>query len=281
MASSSKSKKERRKWTIFEDENLVEALLDVHNNGKYTSENELKPSYLQAVEELLKVSLLNSGIKARPHIESRRKSLKKDWATIHDMLNGINHSSSGFGFDFERKMVTVKDDVWEAYVKSHSEAAAWKNKTFPYYEDCCTIFGKDRATGKDTFSTVDMQEEIEIEENQNYHNESHGIPSENFDDCPQPIDLTHDERHQQNVQQEILGDKLEKSAQEFNKALNLESEKRGKIINALHNMPRLTAVNKISLAAKIGSSLEMTDVFMSLNDYMKEEWVVMMLNGEL
>ncbi|XP_062109539.1 uncharacterized protein LOC133821022 [Humulus lupulus] len=52
------------------------------------------------------------------------------------------------------------------HIYSHKEAAPFKNKMFPYYEDLCTIFGRDRATGKHAEAPADV-EENEKEDNVN------------------------------------------------------------------------------------------------------------------
>ncbi|KAL0411393.1 UNVERIFIED_CONTAM: hypothetical protein Slati_3729000 [Sesamum latifolium] len=77
-----------------EDAKLVEALLDMVNAGAYKAENGFKPGYLNYVEEKMQVSLPNSGLKAKPHIESRIKTLRRDFNIVYDMLNGPN--TSGF-----------------------------------------------------------------------------------------------------------------------------------------------------------------------------------------
>ncbi|KAL8533878.1 hypothetical protein ACS0TY_010057 [Phlomoides rotata] len=87
--------KNKRKCKYDEDAKLIEALLDMVNFGAYKADNGFNPGHLNYVEEKLKVSLPNSGLKAKPHIESRIKTLKKDFHIILDMLNGSN--TSGFG----------------------------------------------------------------------------------------------------------------------------------------------------------------------------------------
>ncbi|KAL3503114.1 hypothetical protein ACH5RR_037563 [Cinchona calisaya] len=59
-------------------------------------------------------------------------------------------------------------DVWENYVKVDSDAKSMRYKSWPYYEDCIKIFGKDRAIGKhvkgmnDAANSIDK--EIDVEE---------------------------------------------------------------------------------------------------------------------
>lgn len=89
--------KNKRKWKYEEDAKLVEALLDMVNLGLYKAEDGFKLGYLNYVEDKMKVSLPNSGLKAKPHIESRIKTLKRDFNIVYDMLNGLNTSYFGMG----------------------------------------------------------------------------------------------------------------------------------------------------------------------------------------
>ncbi|KAK4388325.1 hypothetical protein Sango_2439100 [Sesamum angolense] len=161
--------KNKRKWKYEEDAKLVEALLDMVNVGAYKAENGFKPGYLNYVEEKMQVSLPNSRLKAKPHIESRIKTLRRDFNIVYDMLNGSN--TSGFGSDPIKKCVTAEKAVWEAYLQSHSTHVIWQNKPFPFYDDLLVIFGKDRATGNNADGPADMMEEIQREEVNNDPND--------------------------------------------------------------------------------------------------------------
>lgn len=46
------------------------------------------------------------------------------------------------------------------YVKTHKGAGQWRSRSFPHYEMLCTIFGKDRATGKGAATTEDVLDEV-------------------------------------------------------------------------------------------------------------------------
>ncbi|MBA0553943.1 hypothetical protein Golob_013079 [Gossypium lobatum] len=97
-------------------------------------------------------------LKAGPNLESRIKTLKKDWAIINNMLSGKDNSS--FGWD------------------SHKEVGQFRHRSFPYYDQLTTIYVKDRTTGKDTQIVANIVEEIDAEaiatanipkERNNYH----------------------------------------------------------------------------------------------------------------
>ncbi|KAL8506100.1 hypothetical protein ACS0TY_017091 [Phlomoides rotata] len=152
------------------------------NFGAYKADNGFKPGHLNYVEEKLKVSLPNSGLKAKPHIESRIKTLKKDFHIVYDMLNGSN--TSGFGMDPIKKCITVEKP-------SHPTHSVWRNKNFPFYDDLLIVFRKDRSTGANVDGPADMDEEIQREKNNNEEinnvETTMGNGLEDFDDSFSPL----------------------------------------------------------------------------------------------
>ncbi|XP_024019539.1 uncharacterized protein At2g29880-like isoform X2 [Morus notabilis] len=77
------------------------------------------------------------------------------------MLTGSNYS--GFGLDPDRKTVTAEKPMWEVYLNSHKEELPFKTKAFPYYDDLCMVFGKDRATDRGAEAAADVIEELKKE----------------------------------------------------------------------------------------------------------------------
>nr|GEV38981.1 putative reverse transcriptase domain-containing protein [Tanacetum cinerariifolium] len=136
----------------------MEAMMELHASGKYAADNGFKPGYPQAIQDLMDVSLPNSGLHADPHIKSRLKTLKGNFGAMHDMVPGS--STSGFGWDPDKCVIIVPNDVWDAYVKTHPKAAGLRDKPFIYYHQLSTIFGKDRATG--SRAEVLGEEEVEL-----------------------------------------------------------------------------------------------------------------------
>ncbi|CAL5360079.1 unnamed protein product [Camellia sinensis] len=111
--------------------------------------------FLGVLEGVLHEKLPGCGIKAKPHIESRVKTLKRDTGTVFDMVNGVG--CSGFGWDSNTNMVVAEKQVWDGY---KPQAAHWKNTSFPHCDMLCIIFEKDRATGKDAVTADDVLEEV-------------------------------------------------------------------------------------------------------------------------
>ncbi|MFQ6663284.1 hypothetical protein Gotur_030869, partial [Gossypium turneri] len=66
----------------------------------------------------------------------------------------------GFGWDEHRQLVVAEDTVWGSYLKSHKEAAQFRHRAFPYYDQLTAIYARDRATGKDAQTAADVLEEI-------------------------------------------------------------------------------------------------------------------------
>ena len=90
-------------------------MFDLHNTSKYTTDGGFKFRFFTAVERILSVTLPDAGLKAEPHIKSRIKILKQNFAIVHDMLCGPN--TSRFGYDNTRKCVVAERAVWDAYLQ--------------------------------------------------------------------------------------------------------------------------------------------------------------------
>ncbi|EOX94440.1 Uncharacterized protein TCM_004023 [Theobroma cacao] len=152
------SKGTKRKWNYHEDVALISALTDLHNIRKYNADTGFRGGYLMELENMLATKLPNANLKAKPHIESRIKTLKKEWVIIYDMVQGTR--TSGFGWNDQRNMVVTDDSVWESYIQSHKEAAPFRTKSFHFFNELSLIYVKDRATGKDAQTTTDILKEM-------------------------------------------------------------------------------------------------------------------------
>lgn len=104
-----------RAWTNIEETKLVEALVIMVNTGGFRADQGFKSGYLTHLEHLLKKSMPNSGILGKPHIESKIKVMKRDWQTVHDMLNSSH--TSGFSYDTVKHCMIADDQVWESYLQ--------------------------------------------------------------------------------------------------------------------------------------------------------------------
>ncbi|MBA0568028.1 hypothetical protein Golob_005547 [Gossypium lobatum] len=56
-------------------------------------------------------------LKAKPNLESRIRTLKRDLTIVYDMLSGKDNGS--FCWDKHRLMVVVEDAVWNAYISGN------------------------------------------------------------------------------------------------------------------------------------------------------------------
>ncbi|KAA8549757.1 hypothetical protein F0562_001225 [Nyssa sinensis] len=133
-------------------------MFHVVNTGNHRANNGFKPGFYNVVERELNVKLPGVRIGVKPHIESRIKTMKKDFNIVYDMFYGPN--TSGFGWDNDKKCVVSEPPVWEEYIKG---ATMFKNKSLPHFEELLIIFGKDRATGKNAQTAANVVEELDKE----------------------------------------------------------------------------------------------------------------------
>ncbi|MBA0618448.1 hypothetical protein Godav_027794, partial [Gossypium davidsonii] len=123
--------------------------------GTFNVDTGFKADYLIELEKMLEKVLPYGMLKAKPNLESRIRTLKRDWEIVYDMLSAKNNS--GFGWDEHRQLV-VAEDV------SHKETSQFKHCSFPYYDQLTAIYTKDRAIRKDAQTAADIVEEIDVED---------------------------------------------------------------------------------------------------------------------
>ncbi|KHG25186.1 hypothetical protein F383_31295 [Gossypium arboreum] len=95
-------------------------MVDLYNVGTYNANMRFKAGYLNELERMLEKVIPHATLKAKLNLESRIRTLKRDWAIVYDMLSGKDNSE--FGWDKHRQMVVAKDAVWNSYISSHKAA---------------------------------------------------------------------------------------------------------------------------------------------------------------
>ncbi|MBA0730013.1 hypothetical protein Golax_023281, partial [Gossypium laxum] len=89
-------------------------MVDMHNVRTFNADMRFKAGYLNELEKMLEKVLPHAMLKAKPNLESKIRTLKRDWVIVYDMLSGKNNSD--FGWDEYRQVVVVEDAVWNSYI---------------------------------------------------------------------------------------------------------------------------------------------------------------------
>ncbi|KAF7827239.1 protein ALP1-like [Senna tora] len=122
---SASSKRPMRMWSHEEDKALMDSMLELHLGSTFNADNGLKVGSLRDLEAKMEAKLLGC-----------------------------------FGWDPHTCMVLAERDVWDNYLRSHKKCAPYRSKPFPLFESLTNLFGKDRATGKESRSTNDVLGEM-------------------------------------------------------------------------------------------------------------------------
>ncbi|KAF5790837.1 putative Myb/SANT-like domain-containing protein [Helianthus annuus] len=288
--------KNKKKWNEDEDEKLVAAMLDVLNSGSnYKSGNGFKPGFFSAVERQLAISLPGAGIKAKPHIESRVKTMKSDWSAVHDMLAWNN--TSGFGWDYNNGMLEAPPPVWQAYIQVHKNAAKWRSKKFPHYWDLCIVFGKDRANGRDAQTAADIISDITRDEPESEAT----VDGLDDVDLNQPLNSPSYEasREDSSIQRkrkrrnswdplmsslkesaEIIGAEIREATNTFNRVFGTESnreELRNNLFAEMNKVVGLTTRECDKAICKLAQNEDLMVIFFKVDEERKFGWVKTML----
>ncbi|MBA0734059.1 hypothetical protein Gogos_018011, partial [Gossypium gossypioides] len=86
--SSQNSRGTKRKWVLEEDVVLAACMVDLQNVGTFNIDTRFKAGYLNELKKMLEKVLPHTMLKAKPNLESKIRTLKRDWAIVYDMLSG-------------------------------------------------------------------------------------------------------------------------------------------------------------------------------------------------
>ncbi|CAO2830328.1 unnamed protein product [Amaranthus hypochondriacus] len=150
--------KNKRFWTCQEDSMLIKYLHQLSTDPKWKGEGGFKNGYMSRLEELINGELPSCGLKAFPHIESRIKHWSEKYSALAEML-----STSGFGWDADKKMLQVERAVFDEWAKVHKKAKGLYGVPFPHYDIVEEIYAKDKATGDQSESFVEAINCIDVE----------------------------------------------------------------------------------------------------------------------
>ncbi|KAK1431778.1 hypothetical protein QVD17_08418 [Tagetes erecta] len=287
--------KNKRKWNTEEDAKLVAAMLDVLNSGSnYKSDNGFKPGFYNAVEQQLGKTLSKAGIKAKPHIESRIKTMKSDWSAVHDMLAWNN--TSGFGWDYNNDMHDAPQPVWQAYIQVHKNAAKWRGKKFPHYWDLCNVFGKDRANGREAQTAADILSDINREEREpigdglDHIDVDEPLNSPSYATSKEESSTQQKRRRRNNLDPlmnslkesaKIIGAEIREATNTFNRVFGTESnreEMRNNLFAEMNKFEGLTIRECDKAVCKLAQNEELMVIFFKVDEDRKLGWVTNMLD---
>ncbi|KAI3461769.1 hypothetical protein Pfo_018432 [Paulownia fortunei] len=135
-----------RFWIVKEEQVLVSALKDhIHRGCK--CDNGFKTEYLGILDQTMLQAFPGIDLKSNPHINSKIHVWNKNYSSLSTMLSRLD-----FGWNDAAHTLDVQsDEVWDNYVKY---------KAWPYYNDWCDIFCKDRATGENAKAFADVMQDL-------------------------------------------------------------------------------------------------------------------------
>nr|XP_043607230.1 uncharacterized protein LOC122579181 [Erigeron canadensis] len=312
------------KWTKIEDEALISALTELCQSGWKRDNNSFRSGYTSVLEKELKSKLPGCNLKASPHIESRIKTLKKHCEAITNMKDA-------FGIEWRSTdcmLICYDDDIWEDWIKDHSDAKGLRNKPFPYYEELCLIFQKNRGNHKtvedalednrarqiyetsDYAGHISKDEQFKVPENENNESDNEetnghkgnemGTDDSNDGDDVSIDDVTEAANNKKGQSRQIWSSGMEglvkiieallkRQEEQFSVLASLvgrevagdkeAADKRGRLNGELKRIPNLSLQARLRAASLIVGDPAKLDLFYSLSNEERKEWVSMSLSG--
>ncbi|XP_073119609.1 uncharacterized protein [Henckelia pumila] len=289
-----KNEKSRRIWSLKEEETLLSALKDLAHKG-WKSDNGFRSGYLIVLEDSMKKAFSETDIRDTPHINSKIHVWKKNYGTLFTIL-----STSGIGWNETDKMIDAPDDDWEEVVKNDPNARCMRNKSWPYYDDWCEIFGKDRANGHNAEGFIDAVQNIFYQTRPN--NEKDDIELEDilrsdFEDIKSNSSIKHiggsfekknskkrktvDNSENLTEVMKQFADKTDSRLGEITKCLTVAFDvttATNDVFEALDGFAWLTIEAKVLVAKKLVNNPQELKLFFKLPDDAKSILVKMMLS---
>nr|XP_043617191.1 L10-interacting MYB domain-containing protein-like [Erigeron canadensis]XP_043617192.1 L10-interacting MYB domain-containing protein-like [Erigeron canadensis] len=152
-------KRELLVWTPKMDSAFIQAMLREQDKGNKVDGTFTTKAYENMVEELSRN--LNQNIHKR-HLQNRLKTIKKHFLHCYDLFGGT--SLSGFTWNPKSNLIEAEEELWEELIANKPDAAIWKTKPFPYYNEIYELFSKDRVTGTATETAKERKRRMGSEE---------------------------------------------------------------------------------------------------------------------
>ncbi|XP_057767907.1 uncharacterized protein LOC130988150 [Salvia miltiorrhiza] len=259
----------------------------------WKSDNGFRAGYLSKLEEAMKKEFPNTDLKGMPHINSRITIWKKNYSSLSGMLG-----KSGFGFNLNGKhMIDCTDEQWEEIMRRDNNARNMRKKSWPYLDDWSEIFGKDRATGDGAEDIMEaaheMYRNIDLTEphvDGDYHvtlddmyetTDAADSVSQSFKPAPEVRAPARKRKRDDGVDKmyaalseitSMTGEHLNTIASRMGYDFDI-SKARKEVFAQLGSIPGLTLTDKFEITDLLAKEVERLDVFTSLPDEAKSEYV--------
>ncbi|EEF46860.1 conserved hypothetical protein [Ricinus communis] len=144
----------RTEWTAAMDQYFLELLLDHIVKGNKADNAFNKQAWTKMLASFNARFGPQHGKRVLRH---RYKKLSKYCSDMKYLLK-----QNGFSWDEMEQMIVADNDVWDAYIKAHPHARAYRMKTLPNYNDLVLVFGDSTEDGEDTSMHQEKYYEVDI-----------------------------------------------------------------------------------------------------------------------
>ncbi|KAJ7194982.1 hypothetical protein GGX14DRAFT_677828 [Mycena pura] len=146
-----KPKGRRAQWNQTTLGIMLDTLAMQKQAGNQTDNASWKPDAYTACEIALagtEAGLNGSGgpPKTAKMCQTRWGAEKADYLVVKSL-----REKSGFGWDDERHLIIVEDDIFEELLKTCPNAAKWRTKPYPFYDEMADLVDGAIATGTNSF----------------------------------------------------------------------------------------------------------------------------------
>ncbi|KAF9609334.1 hypothetical protein IFM89_015589 [Coptis chinensis] len=262
------------------DHVLTETFLDQVQKGNI-SEQGWKPVVWTVTVNAIKEKC--GKVVTKDNVQARLKTWTKNFNIVTELQD-----QSRFKWDENRKMIVVRDDVWENYVKSHPDAKGFRYKPLTNYDELAIIVGKNNAkgVGANTGGELNKARE-EVENNGNNENDGHEDINGENEGSDKQLKRGSDEKQSANKKVRT-GDAIAavmtsmtdtlKFMVETNSRACLPTVDVNKLCQEVNKVPDFDRSLTLRVVDLLAADKTKEHVFYGLPDDFKKEWLMMHLN---
>ncbi|KAF5947160.1 hypothetical protein HYC85_013117 [Camellia sinensis] len=239
--------------------------------------NQFRAGFYNECEKKILSAFPGTDLRATPHIDSKIKLCRKQYNTLQDMLK-----ISGFGWDDEQKMVLVdSDDIWLNYVRDRATSELAEDPA-----DAVAAMEKEDAN-----ATTEEGEQSPVEQfsmnmgDMDYSMSTSSNISNRADSTKTRKKLA---RHTERIPTELS--EMAKNLGSFIENTNTTMDRIGyshdlsqqrRLVNEkLLKLP-MSTTQRLMAASMIVKDEDKVDLFFSLDENDKIEWISLLLEGHI
>ncbi|XP_010549970.1 PREDICTED: uncharacterized protein LOC104820967 isoform X2 [Tarenaya hassleriana] len=147
--------RERVNWNPTMEQYFIDLMLDQMNKGTRLGHTFSRQAWTEMS------AMFNAKFRCKYHRDMLKTHYSVLWKQYHDVKELLVRD--GFMWDDAHKMVVSDSCSWDDYIKGQPDAAIYRGKSMPHFDDLCLIYAYTKADGRYSRSSHDLEFDDEVQ----------------------------------------------------------------------------------------------------------------------